>query len=50
MLAFWESKINIKNRRARVMNLGSILGRIKASTNLFNLNDSFKTIYFRRGI
>ena len=46
MLAFWESKINIKNRRARVMNLGSILGRIKASTNLFNLNDSFKTIRY----
>lgn len=46
MLAFWESKINTKNRKAKAMNLGSILSSVETSTNSFNLNDSFKTIRY----
>lgn len=46
MLAFRESKLNKRNRKAQIMNLESILSSVKTSKNSFNLNDSFKTIRY----
>lgn len=46
MLAFWELKLNKKNRKALNMNLESILSSINTSNNSFDLNASFKTIRY----
>ena len=46
MLAFWESNLNKRNRKAKIMNLESILSSVKTSKNSFKLNDSFKTIRY----
>lgn len=46
MLAFWESNLNQRNRKAKIMNLESILSSVKTSKNSFKLNDSFKTIRY----
>ena len=46
MLAFWETKLNIRNGKVQIVNLESILSNVKTSNNSFNLNDSFKTIRY----
>lgn len=46
MLSFWETKLNIRDRKGQIMNLESILSSVKTSANSFNLNDSFKTIRY----
>lgn len=46
MLSLWEAKLNIRNRKAQIMNLESILRNIKTSDYSFKLNESFKTIRY----
>ena len=46
MLSFWDTKLNIRDRKGQIMNLESILSSVKTSANSFNLNDSFKTIRY----